>query len=356
MDQAKQAVDSAWESRLAEVRSGSVTEMVNSSITINKLTMSLLNKAFGEAPAGGRPLVISLHGGGQAAKEVNDQQWINQIHLYQPEGAIYIAPRAPTNNWNLWHEPHMDAFYDRLIMNCVAVYGINPDRVYIMGYSAGGDGVYQMAPRMADRFAAASMMAGHPNETMQDGLRNLPFGLLFGGKDTGVNRNVVCKKWGAELQELAKKNPGEYIHFYRCYEDKGHWMDLKDAEAVPWMLGYTRKVWPKRVTWLQDDVVSGRFYWLSVDPKNAKAGDLIDAVCSEQTITITTTNVKELTLRLSDELLDLDKEISVVWNGVPVFKGKVLRTKEAIAQSLKERFDRQGIATALLPLKLAPAK
>ena len=35
---------------------------------------------------------------------------------------------------------------------------VDPNRVYLLGYSAGGDGVYQLAPRMADRFAAASMM------------------------------------------------------------------------------------------------------------------------------------------------------------------------------------------------------
>ena len=33
----------------------------------------------------------------------------------------------------------------------------------VVGYSAGGDGVYQLAPRMADSWAAAAMMAGHPN-------------------------------------------------------------------------------------------------------------------------------------------------------------------------------------------------
>jgi poly(3-hydroxybutyrate) depolymerase len=41
--------------------------------------------------------------------------------------------------------------------------GVNPDKVYLLGYPAGGDGVWQLAPRMADRFAAAAMMAGHPN-------------------------------------------------------------------------------------------------------------------------------------------------------------------------------------------------
>ncbi|MEM7298333.1 MAG: hypothetical protein AAF391_08720 [Bacteroidota bacterium] len=52
-----------------------------------------------------------------------------------------------------------------------------------MGYSAGGDGVYQLAPRMADSLAAAAMMAGHPNDASPLGLRNIGFTLHMGGKD-----------------------------------------------------------------------------------------------------------------------------------------------------------------------------
>jgi poly(3-hydroxybutyrate) depolymerase len=40
---------------------------------------------------------------------------------------------------------------------------IDLNKVFITGYSAGGDGVYQMAPRLADHLAGGAMMAGHPN-------------------------------------------------------------------------------------------------------------------------------------------------------------------------------------------------
>ena len=348
---AEKAANQAWEKLLAQLRKERTEEMKVSAITIGDKTMKLLEKTFGEAPKGGRPLLISMHGGGQAPAEVNEQQWQNQIKLYQPEGSLYVAPRAPTNNWNLWHEPHIDGMFDRLIESYVAIHGINPDKVYLMGYSAGGDGAYQLAPRMSDRFAAVAMMAGHPNETKPDGLRSLPFALLIGGKDTGVNRNVVGRQWGEMLATLEKNNPGQYVHFYRCYEECGHWMNLKDAEAVPWMLKHTRNVWPKHITWLQDDVIGSRYYWLAVDPTKAKAGQRVDAICKEQTIQIESTEVKELTLRLSDTLLDLDKEITVTWNGKKVFQGKVTRNQSAIEQSLKERSDRAGIAFALLKVQ-----
>ena len=94
---------------------------------------------------------------------------------------VFLTPRSPTNTWNMWHQDHIDLFFNRLIQNMIAFYDVNPNRIYLMGYSAGGDGVYQLAPRMADRFAAAAMMAGHPNDASPLNLRNIDLYFLWEG-------------------------------------------------------------------------------------------------------------------------------------------------------------------------------
>lgn len=348
---ASKLVQEKWTTLRDQLAQDRAAEMKQRSISIDGKTMRFLEKTFGDAPAEGRPLFISMHGGGNAPAAVNDQQWQNQIRLYQPEGSLYIAPRAPTDTWNLWHEAHIDGLFDRLIANCIAIHKINPNKVYVMGYSAGGDGVYQIGPRMADRWAAAAMMAGHPNESKPDSLRNLPFALQVGGKDTAYQRNTIAADWAKQLDQLEKANPGSYQHFFRSYPECGHWMELKDAVAVPWMLKHTRNPWPKAITWLQDDAISARFYWLSIDPKIAKAGLKIDARCQAQTISIDSKDYTALTLRLSDELLDLDQEITVTWNGKTVFTGKATRSAKAIDTSLQERADPSSIATALLEIQ-----
>ena len=219
-------------------------------------TLRWLERVFGEAPAGGHSLWISMHGGGGAPANVNDQQWRNQIKLYEPAEGIYVAPRGPSDNWNLWHEAHIDPLFQRLIEDYVVLRGVNPDRVYLMGYSAGGDGVWQLAPRMADRFAAACMMAGHPNEASLLGLRNLPFGIFMGAQDGAYNRNKIAAERAAELARLAQEDTeGGYVHLARLYEGLGHWMERKDAEGVPWMAKFSRQPWPRKVVWQQDDVV-----------------------------------------------------------------------------------------------------
>ena len=65
---------------------------------------------------------------------------------------------------------------------------------------------------MADRWAAAAMMAGHPNEARPDNLYNLPFFIQCGGKDAAYDRNKIAAQWGAKLDTLAKVYPGAYQH------------------------------------------------------------------------------------------------------------------------------------------------
>jgi len=232
----------------------------------------------------------------------------------------------------------------------VALRGVNPDRVYILGYSAGGDGVWQLAPRMADRWAAAAMMAGHPNDASLLSLRNLPFALFVGGNDAAYNRNKIVAERAAELDKLRAADPGGYEHLARIYPGLPHWMNRQDAEALPWMAERTRNPWPKKIVWLQDDVTHTRFYWLVVPQAEARAKNKIVAEVDGQNISLAGDVPKGMTLRLSDALLNLDKPLRVSVNGREVFQGRVARRAEVIRESLQERADPRSAATANLAL------
>jgi poly(3-hydroxybutyrate) depolymerase len=349
-DEAESLIGMAFEAREARIAAERQPEIDANAFTLGDHTLKILEKTFGDEPDSGRSLWISMHGGGGAPAEVNDQQWQNQIKLYQPEEGIYIAPRAPTDTWNLWHQAHIDDLFDRLIETYIATRNVNPDKVYLMGYSAGGDGVFQLAPRMADRFAAAAMMAGHPNETTPDGLRNLPFALFMGGKDGAYNRNTVAEQWGERLAELAESDPGGYPHLVRIYPDHGHWMNGDDKEALPWMAEHVRHAWPKKVVWKQDDVTHTRFYWLGVEKDDATPRAVITAAVDAQTIDVAAEDLTAVTLYLRDALLDLDLPVLVRVNGETVYSGAVPRTRAAIERSLTGRADPVLAATAILDL------
>ncbi|NIP93998.1 MAG: hypothetical protein GWO24_11310 [Akkermansiaceae bacterium] len=263
-----------------------------------------------------------------------------------------VVPRSPTNTWNMWHLGHIDDLFQRLIENFVVARGVSPDRVYLMGYSAGGDGVYQLAPRMADRFAAASMMAGHPNNANPLGLRNLPFMIFMGGTDSAYGRNRVAAHWGERLRDLRREDATGYDHKVTIYEGLGHWMNGKDQEALPWMAERNRNPWPRKIVWHQSGRTHERFYWLAVPEGTARGGATVRAEVKGQTIEVDPGGVKQLVLRMNDKLLDLDQPVVVMVKGEEKFRGMVERNVKTIWRSLRERADVSSVATGLVELEL----
>ena len=323
----------------AQLKAERASEMAAQTLKHDGFELPFFTKIYGDKPEGGRSLYISMHGGGGAPPKVNDRQWENQKKLYALDEGVYVAPRAPTDTWNLWHQGHIDPLFERLIQNMVVFHDVNPDRVFLMGYSAGGDGVYQLAPRMADYFAAAAMMAGHPNETVPDGLRNLPFSLFMGGKDAAYKRNQIASEWKEKLRQLQIKDSEGYPHWVKIFPDYGHWMQKEDAAAIPWMHQFTRNKYPDRVVWKQDDVLHNRFYWLRLSTGAAKARSLNIVSMKGQRIEVETAEAEKMTILLNDMMLNLDQPLSVVANGKTLFKGRPDRTIANLITSLLERGD-----------------
>lgn len=334
-----------WSDYVTRARADHHDEFESGVLTAGDLNLPFWYTTFGDKPAAGRSLYISMHGGGGAPKDLNDKQWENQKKLYTVPEGIYLAPRAATDTWNLWHQEHIDGFFDRLIQDLIVLEDVDPDRVYLNGYSAGGDGVFQLAPRMADRFAAAAMMAGHPNETQPDGLRNLPFALHMGADDAAYDRNQVARDWQKQLGEMEAADPGGYEHQVQIHTGKGHWMDGEDAVALTWMAEHTRNLRPERIVWLQDDVTHHRFYWL-LNP-NPQARERVVVERDGQTITIIeATPGTTLAIRLDDTMCDLALPVVVRYGEAELFRGLAPRNSTTMARTLAERGDPRGVFCA----------
>ena len=149
------------------------------------------------------PLYITLHGGGESSEEENNAQWMAMKDYYRESvtNGIYIATRGMEDVWNLHFLDYSYPMYDRLIEDMILLKNADPNRVYLLGFSAGGDGVYAIAPRMADRFAAANMSSGHPNDVSLLNISNLPFEIQVGIRDY-YSETAMRSIRGAEFEEV----------------------------------------------------------------------------------------------------------------------------------------------------------
>jgi poly(3-hydroxybutyrate) depolymerase len=343
-----------WQAHVARIQKERTDEIKDRRLKDGSLEMPFFFKVFGDKPKDGHSLWFSLHGGGGAPRRVNDQQWENQKRLYTLREGLYLAPRAPTDTWNLWHQDHIDRLFGRLLEDLIVLENVNPDRVYVLGYSAGGDGVYQLAPRLADRWAGAAMMAGHPNGVSLLSLRNVPFALQVGGNDSAYNRNKVAREYGDQLDKLRRDDPKGYEHLVKIHEGKGHWMDREDAAALPWLAKFTRNPLPERVVWKQTGVPHERSYWLAVPPGEAKSDSLVIASREGQTIAISAREkVRKLLVRLDDRMMDLDQPVKITHAGKELFAGTAPRTVAVLLRTLAGYGDPRLLFDAEIAVELA---
>ena len=124
------------------------------------------------------PLVVFLHGCSQSGaamatatrlNELADQRGFVAAYIDQKNTFPLTYPAADGNGlacWNWFHPDHQkrDQGEPKIIADItrhvVATYGVDPNRVYIMGMSAGANMTVIMAANYPDVYAAAGVLAG----------------------------------------------------------------------------------------------------------------------------------------------------------------------------------------------------
>lgn len=355
-EESEKYASEAWQKALAQ-RSEQLKPMwENRVIKAGEWSMPFDVKVYGKKPEDGRSLYISIHGGGNTTPEMNNQQWENQKRLYTPAEGVYIAPRAAVDDWNMWFRPHVDTLFAQIIQGAVAFHDVNPNKVYLVGYSAGGDGVYRMAPRMADYWAASSMMAGHPGEASAVNLRNIGFMVWMGEHDAAYNRNRLAAEYGAmmdslEQSEPANYNPKGYAHKTTIVEGCGHWMNRADTAAIEWINDFERNPRPEYIVWRQEESgLRDCFYNLSVPKEEMAAGKEARVSFHKNVITIVHNDYNTLNIHLNDQIVDLNKKVSILYNSTEIFNDYVPRKAEHIDASIEKRMDSEYIFNAVISI------
>jgi len=310
----------AWEAyRSAPIHTQDQADFDGKRVNFGKYQSPYTVKAVGSRPTNGWALFIAMHGGGNAPKELNDSQWRQMQGYYRehPEagGYLYVALRAPNDTWNGFYDDYVYPLIDNLIRQFRLFGDIDPNKVFIMGYSHGGYGAFAIGPKIPDHFAAVHASAAAPTdgETTAKTLRNTQFTVMVGELDTAYGRYERDLRFKAEVEKLRGNRDDVYPVSVTVIAGNGH-TGLPDRDKIKEMYPAVRNPVPRELTWVMTDSVVTDFFWLQV-PHPAKQQEILASCRDNRFVFTANSGVTEATVWFDTRLIDFSQPVDVELNG-----------------------------------------
>ena len=306
-------------------------------------------KNVGKRPEGGWPLFIAMHGGGGVPKRINDSQWRHMQIYYRDQPSVtgyrYLALRAPNDTWNGFYADYVYPLVENLVRQFLVFGDVNPDKVFIMGYSHGGYGAFSIGPKIPYRFAAIHSSAAAPTDGQSSAktLRNTIFTFMIGEKDNAYGRLKRCRGFDEKIRKLRGDRKDIYPVKMEYKAGYGHG-GLPDRDKIKSMYPAVRNPVPTELTWEMTDGVVKDFFWLS--SPEAYRGRELNASCSNNKLVITTRDVNKFSVLLDERLVDFSKPVIIELNGKKVSGGKLRPSLKTLVETLSRRGDIRLAATA----------
>ncbi len=343
----------AWEAFQAATNHGNLRQSFGENkVRFEEHVSPYTVKTVGTRPAKGWALFIAMHGGGGAPQELNDSQWRHMQIYYRdhPEagGYLYVALRAPNNTWNGFYTGYAYPLMANLVKQFLLFGDVDPNKVFIMGYSHGGYGTYAMGPKMADRFAGIhASAAALADGAVADTLRNTVFNTMVGEKDKDHGRSKRIQDLDAEIKRLRGDRNDIYPVTVRIIADHPH-SGLPDRDGIAELYPATRNPVPREMTWVMTDTVNTDFFWLRV-PAPVR-GERFNVMCETNELKVTTApNVSSASILLDARLVDFSKPVKLTVNGKTTSK-KLKPSLRTLCETLQRRGDPGLAFTAEVPL------
>jgi predicted esterase len=227
----------------------------------------------GDTPAA---LLVCLHGGVMAApvdSSVAIMRWYGKYILERDNPRPVVALAASADCYNTW----MNAAWWRdagranvlhFVREAKLRLNIDPDRVYVAGFSDGGSGTFSMAFNSPDAFAGYLPMCGDPLIPITDDIMHA-YTNLKGANIHAFNGAKDPIYPGKEMEKLFKaaNKQGASIEWTIHPEADHDWGDPDEffPRHLGFMEGWVRPAPPDDIDWTADRAVTGRRAWLSID-------------------------------------------------------------------------------------------
>lgn len=249
------------------------------------------------------PLLVVLHGLGDGP-----------IIVPSIDSMIQIGPFGRGDSW-------YKGIGEQDVFECIElakqIFNIDPDRIYLAGFSMGGGGTFELGLKHPDRWAACVPVCGTmDNPDLVSNGKNLPFWINTGSKD-----RVVPARYSKKAYETAVELGFKHWK-YTEYEGMGHsfWVDWERIEK--WLLTKKRMNSPSAISFTSEKLTKA--YWAEITEKySCTQFAKIDIEITSQAINIKTSNIADYTLYLKDASVNLSQELIIIENDKKIFEGKL---------------------------------
>jgi predicted esterase len=246
--------------------------------------------------------------------------------------------------------------FQEMFRDLATRYHFDPDRVYAGGLSQTGFWTWFLGRERPDRYAGLAPMAAITwgVDNYLGNYINLPIYVLHGEKDP------TCKVFQPRrtCPSLARHGVPIVYHEVPGGTHGGGVFPLF-GQALAHVGRFTRERYPARLSKSLQTTLDGWCYWVRVRKiENNGQGRAnlpptagIDAEREGQTIRLYSDGVKQVTLALASEMVDLDQPVIVIWNGKQMHAGKVERSLATLLDLVHHKVDWRQTFEAKLELK-----
>ena len=313
----------------------------------------------GPAADGRYRVLIALHG-----MNANPRQTVRFAPAVVPPHTILVAPEAQrmpaelefedmrgldegrlsvSSRMRHWWSYQPGSFPLLALDYLRARYPIDGDRVYLLGYSMGAFGTWNVGLRYHDRFAAIAPFSGGISRLeylpFRDGrsrallanARMLPALVVHGQAD-----NVVPHAMSRRSVEALRERECD-VEFVSLPGVR-HWPFSKLHEERPgdvgrWLAARARDPHPARIDHTMLGSYHGGAYWIRVDGIDGERAHVEARVAAKDAITVTTQNVERVTVYLDPTLVDVTQPVTITVDGQQRFAGVVQPDVTHVAES-----------------------
>jgi hypothetical protein len=282
------------------------------------------------------PLVVSLHGYDPANvayaarnRMVNSRmrQWAEQF------GYLVLEPFG---RGNAFYRGIGEDDVFRAVEETCNDYDVDRDRIYLMGYSMGGSGTWNIGTACADRFAAIAPVYGRSDYMLQVSpkmwasltpkeifllQRISPFYLAGNLAHTPAfinhgDRDELVDVENSRLMAFQLERLGYDVRYWE-HPGLGHGGLPIEETLFQWFERYRRPTAPSRVRFKTASLHHGRMNWVTIE-RFEQLFDFasVDArIAPDNVVSIQSNNVSVMMLSPPAALINAERPLDVVWNG-----------------------------------------